>query len=421
MSGTERLDDFQTEAGTEFILGDFNGRVSQYHLSRPETWLKISFRSQTKLGWADYGHEIAWAEFRLDNSEKDWIPSLPASLPSPRVNELGGSLRIHGSNYLMVFDPFKARLLTWSYRGIDLFAQDAGPRLTFWRAPTDNDKPSAANVWRGWRLQMMTQEVRSVKHQYVEESGKFEIIVKSWVAPKVLAWGFESSTTYIITREGSLSINVHLTPKGSTPSILPRVGLEMMLPADRTVAQWLGLGPGQTYKDMKQAGKVGVWKRNLEDMMVNFDMPQENGNRTETRWVKVTDERGIGLKAILHRQKPSDHGSSQHGKSPSTGTQSSDSQRSSAGSWELVQRPKELSDSQQRRPGFDFAVSKYTAEELDRAQHPHELRCSNGVNFRIDDDHHGLGSASCGPDTLEKYQLKMKELDFTVVLEAVGT
>ena len=65
-------------------------------------------------------------------------------------------------------------------------------------------------------------------------------------------------------------------------------------------------------------------------------------------------------------------------------------------------------------------MSKYTAEDLDQAQHPHELRGSKGVNFRIDDDHHGLGSASCGPDTLEQHKLKMREFVFTVILEATG-
>jgi hypothetical protein len=320
----------------------------------------------------------------------------------------------------MAFDPIQAKILTWSYRGIDLISEDAGPKLTFWRAPTDNDKPRAANVWRGWRVHMMTEEVRSVDHHYFEESGSFEIIVKSWLAPKVLAWGFETTTTYTISSEGKVLIHVHASPQRNTPSILPRVGLEMMLPEDRTSVQWFGLGPGQTYRDMKEAGKIGIWKRDVDEMMVDYDMPQENGNRTETRWVKVTDERGIGMKATLHRPGDAEAVSTQHSRASSADTQSQLSNRSSLESWDMVHRPKEQASSRPGRPGFDFAVSKYTAEDLDQAQHPYELKGSKGVNFRIDDDHHGLGSASCGPDTLEQHQLKMREFDFTVTLEATG-
>ena len=83
-----------------------------------------------------------------------------------------------------------------------------------------------------------------------------------------------------------------------------------------------------------------------------------------------------------------------------------------------MHQPKErLAD---ERTEFDFAVSRYTTEDLDQAQHPHELKGSRGVIFRIDDDHRGLGSASCGPDTLDRYELKMRTFDFTVSLAASG-
>ena len=323
----------------------------------------------------------------------------------------------------MVFDRIQAKILKWSYKGQDLICQDAGPRLTFWRAPTDNDKPNAANVWRGWGLNHMMHEVRSVKHGINEESGALEIFVKSWIAPPVLAWGFETRTTYTIHGDGKLLIHVHASPKGSAPGILPRVGFEMLLPEDREYAQWFGLGPGQSYKDMKESGKIGVWKRSLKDMMVNYEMPQENGNRTETRWVKVIDERGIGVKAALqHNQSDS----TLHSKaSKAVGNDATKVARpqtppSPLQAWEMVPQPHQQDMQTASRPGFDFAVSKYTAADLDQAQHPHELQGSEGVVFRIDDDHHGLGSASCGPDTLDQYQLKMREFNFTVSIEATG-
>lgn len=404
--------------GEEMSLRPFNQAELKCDLSQPETWLRISFRYKSKQTWADYGHEFAWAEFRLDRHERSSTIPLYKSLSASAIHREGRCLNIDFLNYSLTFDTIQAKISRWNYRGVDLIYEGCGPQLTFWRAPTDNDRPSAANVWRGWGLHEMTQQVRSVKEH--QGSSGLELVVESWVAPPILAWGFETTTTYTISGDGKIAIRVQANPKGSVPGILPRVGLEMMLPEDRTIAQWFGLGPGQSYRDMKEACKIGIWKSGLDDMMVNYEMPQENGNRTETRWVKVVDERGIGIKATL------DHATDEEASKAGNGNPSQGYARdpdvvqepsSPLENWEMIHR---VVQGPARRPGFDFAVSKYTSYDLDQAQHPHELQGSKGVNFRIDDDHHGLGSASCGPDTLEEHQLKMRVFDFTVRLEAIG-
>ena len=413
---------WQLKAGEEIKIQLFHRASMDCDLTQPETWLKVSLRCKSKSLWADNGHEIAWAEFRLDKRQElsRW-PQLPYIKPgsAPTMRQNGRFTHIFAPNFSIEFDSIQAKITKWTYREVDLIHKSAGPQLSFWRAPTDNDRPSAANIWRGWGLHQMTQEIRSVDCAYDKDLKECRIVVGSWVAPPILAWGFETITTYKFFGEGKVLIHVHAVPKGNTPGILPRIGLEMLLPKDRLFTKWFGLGPGQSYRDMKEAGKVGVWKRSLEDMMVNYEMPQENGNRTETRWVEVTDERGIGIRAALDHVSnieptKEDLGSPHdpEAENPIVIEPSSPLEK-----WEVVHRARQHSE---RRPGFDFAVSKYTAYDLDQAQHPHELKGSEGVVFRIDDDHHGLGSASCGPDTLEQHQLKMREFDFTVLLEPAG-
>ena len=389
----------------------------QCDTSQPETWLRIKFLTRQKLPWAGVHHEIAWAEFRLDGGEASSQPAFTPNLQPMKLQESRSQLQISGPKFVMTFDTILAKLTGWKYKGEDLILEGAGPQLTFWRAPTDNDKSSAANIWRGHGLHMMTQQVRSVKHQNVEGDGSFQIIVESWIAPPVFAWGFETTTTYTIPSEGRLMVHVHAVPKGTNePEILPRVGLEMVLPKHCNVAQWFGLGPGQSYKDMKEAGKIGIWKRGIDDMMFNYEMPQENGNRTETRWVKITNKNGMGIKATLQRGQAETKATLREAETLESVWVERPS--SPLDDWEIV--PQLDEKPVEKRTGFDFAVSKYTAADLDRARHPHELKGAKGVCFRIDDEHHGLGSASCGPDTLEKYQLLMRTFDFSVTLEATG-
>ena len=397
----------------EFTI-EFTGqsRPMQCSENQVETWLRIKLLTRRKLLWAGSKHEIAWAEFRLDESkgETRLQPALIKDSQPSKISRSGRLLHISGPNFAMAFDTILAKFTRWSYEGVELILSNAGPQLTFWRAPTDNDKPFAARIWRDHGLHMMTQQVRSVKYQHREDNSSFELIVKSWIAPPVFAWGFETTTTYTIPEQGRLVIQVQAVPKGTNqPDILPRVGLEVTLPKDCNTATWFGLGPGQSYRDMKEAGRVGIWGRGVDDMMFNYEMPQENGNRTETRWVKVTNENGHGIKATLQR------GQGEEMSVPRTLDSVSTKRPSSPlNEWEIIPQVND------RRNGFDFAVSKYTAADLDQARHPHELKGSEGIVFRIDDDHHGLGSAACGPDTLEKYQLKMRTFDFTVTLEATG-
>lgn len=409
----------QSRPGSTFPLefADESGFM-EYDSYQTEFWIRIKLLTRQKLPWASINHEIAWAEFRLDRGDGEISSqtALAKNLQLTKLEESHRLLQISGPRFAMTFDTILARVTGWSYKGVDLILESAGPQLTFWRAPTDNDKSFAANIWRGHGLHMMTQQVRSVKHQHREETGSFEIIVESWNAPPVLAWGFETTTTYTILNEGRLVIHVHAVPKGTNqPSILPRIGIEMTLPKERDVTQWFGLGPGQSYKDMKEAGKIGIWKRDLDDMMFDYEMPQENGNRTETRWVKVTNENGVGIKATLQRGLAEEKNTSEKAKALDNSLAERPS--SPLDDWEVVRRPQERSE---ERTGFDFAVSEYTAVDLDQAQHPYELKGSSGVILRVDDDHEGLGSASCGPDTLEKYQLKMKTFDFIITLEATG-
>ena len=427
-SGTKKHD---LTSYTGHISGDRSGPGSTFPIefaqqngfrqcdfSQPETWLKIKFLTRRKLLWADSNHEIAWAEFRLDDGEAGSnVQTVPAKHLQPAklmFQESGSLLKIFGPNFVMTFDTILAKVIGWSYKGVDLLIKNGGPQLTFWRAPTDNDNPFAAKIWRDHGLHMMTQQVRSVQHQHCQD---LEVIVKSWIAPPVLAWGFETTTTYRISSDGRLAIQVRAVPKGTNqPKILPRVGLEMTLPEGCNVAQWFGLGPDQSYRDMKEAGKIGIWERGVDDMMFNYEMPQENGNRTETRWVKVTNEKGSGIKAFLQRSQV--EGNAAFEKPEILDRDSAERPSSPLDNWDMVLPLDE--QSAEKRTGFDFAVSRYTAADLDQARHPHELKGSEGVVFRIDDEHHGLGSASCGPDTLEQYQLKMRTFDFTVTLEATG-
>ena len=345
-----------------------------------ESWLTVSFLLKQACSWAEVGHEISWFQHRLDSPE---VSVSRTAAPSP-VSDLSLEstplqYNIKGSKFSLEFNKAFGRITSWKVNGISLFDESwTGSSLltpAFWRAPTDNDLPTESKIWKQWGLENLTTRVRSVNVDRLSRSA-VEIVVKSYIAPPILAWGFDTIVTYRISGDGSLAIKVLLNPRGSVPRTLPRVGLDLRLHPSLDNARWFGLGPGESYPDKKLAQKVGIYSASTADLHTPYEVPQENGNRTDSRWVQMVDQHGVGLRASCVGK----------------------------GGNRLL---------------FHWAASKYSAAELERASHPPELVSENAVFFRLDAEQAGLGTAACGPGVRKEYQVRCSEKEFEFKLESV--
>jgi beta-galactosidase len=344
-----------------------------------EAWVSVSIELASSSLWAEAGHQIVWGQFRVGGEQS--LTKLGETWPSygidsPILSDRLAILKLSNPDVVFEFDKSIDKITKWSVRGNIIFEVGNGPQFTFWRAPTDNDIPEIAQYWALFGLDSMQKQVRSVSHTL--DNGNLQITTKTWVSPPILAWGFDTTTIYTLQGDGSIKIHIHAEPRGSIPTTLPRFGLEMKMNKSTDTIKWFGLGPGETYRDMKQAGKLGVWTNSVDEMITHNAFPQESGNRTDTRWVHLLNSKGSGIRAELQCDAPKNEG------------------------------------------GFDFNVNRHSAYALEKAKHPYELAKSDEVIFRIDGGHHGLGTASCGPPTLEQHSLHAQVLDFTVLLTPVG-
>ena len=62
--------------------------------------------------------------------------------------------------------------------------------------------------------------------------------------------------------------------------------------------------------------------------------------------------------------------------------------------------------------GIEINVSEYSADELTQKAHNFELEKNGVSNVRVDYMVSGIGSASCGPQLLEGYQMNHKNVHF---------
>ncbi|KAH7072681.1 hypothetical protein BKA63DRAFT_472803 [Paraphoma chrysanthemicola] len=349
-----------------------------------EALLNISLVLKEGTSSLPQGFEIATAQVAV-------TPASPVQLPTASSTKFEVSsssrniLQISSENTTWKFNTLHGTLTSWLQNSAQLIS--APPEFNIFRAQTDNDIPQDGWDWSDKVLPLATLSTRKVTWSQ-PESSVLEVIVHQRLAPPTLSWSIDAVLTYTFRANGTLAIHVSGTPKGDNlPRTLPRIGLVMELPATFQAVEWFGRGPGESYRDSKYSQPVGKYEaKSVDELWVDYEVPQESSNRTDVRWVSLSDK---SSKTTLLAQFAS------------TGK-------------------KEEKDKNERKL-FDFQVSHYRAKDVAAAGHPHELahKKREEVVLRLDAEHHGLGSGSCGPRTLEEYALLTKPFEFEVVLQTI--
>ena len=322
-------------------------------------FLEVAFTCKNESLWSKIGDEIAWFQMPLNNSFSGEQPSTQAS--NVKIEKIGQTtLEIASPEASWTFDLVKGRITSWSSGPQNILRR--GPEITIYRAPTDNDVTSGKD-WAEKEVKHAKPHTRNVTWAIDALTGAGQIRCVQRIAPVALEWSLDTVTSYNFT--GS-HVDIHVTgmPKGQNlPRTLPRLGLTISLVPTFTRATWFGRGPGESYKDKKHAQRFGRYSCAIDQLAPKYEYPQESGNHTETRWVTLDGpELGKSLKA------------------------------------RFVGRPE----------GFDFQASHFKDVDVEKAHHIYELeryRCDE-VILRLDVDHHGLGSESCGKSRISEGKLR---------------
>lgn len=437
-----------------------------------EYFLMFSFTLKEDAPWAEKGHEVAWEQFKIPWKVPQVLATPQGDLPAIELQETKTSVILRGSNFSITIDKQLGTLATWTYQNTELIQR--GPKINFWRAPTENDlnswgderaairwrevgldqleecvsevavsqpKPETVQVtvkstvelrkgailppqpsrderllelstWLKWvldekllitlcerlafpyealagdtnraRVEDLIQQsaekdrllelLQSVHHLFVERQLPVPDPIHDAIAsgklgidePPIPPARFDCEYEYTIFGDGEVHVELHVLPDVEV-SFLPRIGLQLHLPQGFEQLTWYGRGPHENYVDRNDSAPVGIYRSTVAEQFVPYLLPEENGNKTEVRWITLTNDSGIGLHAS-------------------------------------TDRPLEMS------------AHHFTPEDLMAAKHPHEIVRRPQTVLHLDYGQSGLGSASCGPGRLEKYHLKPEEIRYRVRL-----
>ncbi len=194
-----------------------------------------------------------------------------------------------GEEFEVVLNTDKGTLASYTYKGIKLI--ENGGHVNFWRAPIDNDY--GANTQK--------------KYAEWKTAGKTEntIMTVSKLSNEKIVFKFRRNIfgndalfieTFAINGNGIIDIQNEFKAFKGEHSDLFKFGNEFELSKDFKSVQWYGKGPFESYSDRQHAAKVGLYKESIADQYFPYIRPQENGNKSDVRWLVLATNKKVGLK-----------------------------------------------------------------------------------------------------------------------------
>lgn len=313
------------------------------------------------------GHEVARNEIALDSN--DYFVAPVASEAKPTVKDDDRQVTLEANGVQVSISKGSGLLCRMTANGRQLIGSELAP--DFWRAPTDNDfgnqMPARCNVWRAAGLN------RVLKNIEVEEKENAVVITADLLLKDVNS---DYRLIYTMNGDGSLKVDVNYKAGSDNLPDIPRFGMVVRLPGEYDRFTYYGRGPWENYNDRSTASFLGIYSSDVADQHVPYIRPQENGYKTDLRWMTLTNAGGAGLKV--------------EGLQPLGGS------------------------------ALHFETADFAPGLTKKQQHASDIHPRQDVFLHIDMEQCGVGGDnSWGAWTHKQYRLEEKEYSYSFILKPV--
>lgn len=239
--------------------------------------------------------------------------------------------------------------------------------LSLYRPATDNDgrDPYGLRLWREEGIDSISQRVTKIVRNRDVTRAETEILSRKG---NVIG---KADFTYKPQKNGALAVKVTFMPDTAVIKSLARVGLSFRMDDSFGKVEYYGRGDIETYSDRRQAGRIGRYRTTAEAMFHYYVKPQATGNRTDVRWMSLSDTKNRLMVAA--------------------------------------------------RSPFQFSVVPFSDSVIDRATHINQLSRDGLLTIHLDAEQSGVGTATCGPGVAPKYRVSIQSATFEFVLYPVAS
>jgi beta-galactosidase len=256
-----------------------------------EVFLNIVYKRKTEKLMVPAGFIVADEQLLLSGKNISGKNVKPSS-GKIKVSESNKEITISSPSLSIVFSKQNGQLLKYEVNKHRFVDETLSAKPAFWRAPTDNDMGANLNkklkVWK-----TAQSDIQLVKIS-VKDSVNLVRISTDFSLPDVYA---KIYLQYTIHSNGEMDINQQMVVDTSVKvPMLPRFGMNWILPEGFENIEYYGRGPVENYQDRNYSSNVGIYKQSVKSQFYPYVRPQENGNHTDIRWFKIYNTKGYGLK-----------------------------------------------------------------------------------------------------------------------------
>ena len=344
-----------------------------------EMFVNIYFSLKKDTLWAKAGWEVSRNQIALGGGPRSFAATDGTKPVPPAFTQDDKTVTATAGGTKAVFCRRSGTLCELVMNGKTILKDPApgvvaGPQLTCFRAFTDND------IWlRGKEMEEKgnfylsgLSQLRYHAHPAVIDGNSLRFRVEVTGSKSA---GFTHETEWAFGADGTVAVRNAVTPHGTMPAALPRLGLSFKLDKALENMRYYGRGPRENYIDRCTASFVGLYDSTVTEQYEDYVRPQDNGYKCDVRWVAFTDADGKGVKfsasAPLFLQA-------------------------------LHYGAEDLEFSRHRRLQQRFRAPLVKRDEV----------CLN-----LDIRQLGLGGGSCGPKPMDKYIFPIQKEEWTLKIE----
>ncbi len=282
---TVSIPSFHLEAGKDTVIN-----ISDYLPKLKEGFeylANIEFSLKENLQWANKGYVVASNQFEL--SGLPIFKTESKSYPTLIINDKDNKYSISGKSFSIEIDKTNGALSSYKWNSEEQIFAPLLPNFT--RPLTDNDR-------KGWKPQKKLKEWYEANADLTDikiEDKKDIVTITSQYS--IIDSKADVTVNYTINGDGVIKVAYQLDVKDSLPNI-PKVGMQCGIKRDYDQISWYGRGLYENYLDRRSGFEAGVYTLPINEFMEPYIMPQENGNRTDVRWMYLNNNQNKGLLVV---------------------------------------------------------------------------------------------------------------------------
>ena len=263
-------------AGSDFVL-DVNKYLPKMKQDA-EYFLNIEFQLSKDEFWASKGYAVATDQFLL----KKETPKIAVenSKGEIKASETDSEFKISGKGYNITISKTNGALTSYQFNNEEQVFAPLLPNFT--RPMTDNDR-------KGWKPNKKLKQWYNNISKLVSTkltTGINEVTISSDY--EVVKDSAQVKVVYTIQSSGIIKVDYNLKASNKLPNI-PKVGMQMGVQRQFDQISWYGKGELENYCDRSFGFTVGKYSLPINQFTEPYIKPQENGNRTEVRWMAVSN------------------------------------------------------------------------------------------------------------------------------------